>query len=697
MSSSEGSPKRRSSTCEAAPREVPVHPYDHPWSCVVTETIDRPEAASHPDILWNPAADGSSGLERFARWVTEHRGHDFVDYDALHAWSTAAPQQFWADVADYFAVDFHSPAAQVLTDTTMPGAQWFPGATVNYAEHALRVDVGKADADTAIVYEREDGLCQEVPYGRLRADVAALVALLRKSGVRRGDRVAGVVANSTHAIVAFLATAALGAIWTAASPDFGEQAIVDRFSQTEPTVLIAVDGYRYNGKIFDTTPTIRKALAAVPSISTTVVIDYVGDRELEDDWLDWQTELDNHRGSELSFEAVPFEHPLWVLYSSGTTGLPKGIVHGHGGILLEHLKTLSLQMDLDSRDRFLWFTTTGWMMWNLLVSGLLVGTPVVLYDGNPGYPDIDRLWRLAAEHRVTYFGTSAPFIQACHKNGLNPGADHDLSAIRAIGSTGSPLTSDGFRWIGENVSADAQICSVSGGTDVCTAFLGTAPTVPVWRGELSCRALGADIHAFDDNGHEIDGGIGELVITTPMPSMPVFFWDDADGTSLRDAYYDTFPGVWRHGDSITISDRGSVVIHGRSDATLNRGGVRMGTAEFYRVLESLDAVRDSLIVDTTALANDGGEGELVCFVVLAEGHELGHVEKAVRTLIRTQLSPRHVPDRIIAAPDVPRTLNGKKCEIPVKKILAGTPVARAINSDALANPDALDFYAGLAE
>ncbi|MGH3622927.1 MAG: acetoacetate--CoA ligase, partial [Sciscionella sp.] len=444
--------------------------------------------------------------------------------------------------------------------------------------------------------------------------------------------------------------------------------------------------------------TVQRLRAEIPSLTATVLQDYVGTGALADgpqQVIGWSALLDEHAGAELAFEPVDFDHPLWVLYSSGTTGLPKGIVQGHGGIVLEHLKALALHCDLGPGERFFWFSTTGWMMWNLLVSGLLVGSTVVLYDGSPAHPDLTALWRMAQEHRVTYFGTSASYVQSCLKKRLRPGAECDLSALRAVGSTGSPLSPEGFRWIAEEVGRDIQICSVSGGTDLCTAFVGASPDVPVWLGELSCRALGAAVAAYDEDGNPVSDDVGELVVTKPMPSMPVYLWNDADGSRMHEAYFDTFPGVWRHGDWIRITPRGSAVIYGRSDSTLNRGGVRMGTAEFYRVVENVDEVADSLVIDTSGASDT--DGELLCFVVLAPGASLEDIEPTLRRELRSQLSPRHVPNRFIVIDEVPRTLNGKKCEVPVKRILAGRAVDSAVSRDALANPESLRPFIEMAK
>jgi acetoacetyl-CoA synthetase len=621
-------------------------------------------------------------MASFRSWLD--RG--FTDYQSLWEWSVSDVAGFWGAAAEFLSVRFHSAPSAVLGSSEMPGANWFPGATLNYAEHAL--SSWPSDA-LAVVFRREDGLSASLTYGQLRDEVARVRAALIGLGVRRGDRVVALAPNSPRTLVAFLAAASIGAIWSSCSPDFGARAIADRFTQIEPVVLFAVDGYVYNGRSFDIRPTIESLRASIPSLKATVLIDYLSaDSSLPSGshpvvpWSDLLREP-----AELEFDPVPFDHPLWVLYSSGTTGLPKGIVQGHGGIVLEHLKMLALHCDLGPGDRFFWFTTTGWMMWNFLISGLMVGSTIVLYDGSPAHPDLDALWRLAAEERVTFFGTSAPFIQSCLKQHVRPAAAYDLSALRSLGSTGAPLSPEGFRWISSEIGPSVQICSVSGGTDLCTAFVGSSPDVPVWLGELSCRCLGAAVESFDDAGKPVIDAVGELVITQPMPSMPVSFWNDPSGVRLHEAYFETYPGIWRHGDWIKITDRGSAVIYGRSDATLNRGGVRMGTSEFYRVVEGFGEVADSLVIDTSSATVV--DGELLCFLVLAPGVELSTVEPRLRSELRSALSPRHVPDRFIVVAEVPRTLNGKKCEVPVKKILAGVAPERAVSRDALANPDSL--------
>jgi acetoacetyl-CoA synthetase len=640
------------------------------------------------ELLWEPSAEriAQARLTEFAGWAGERTGRAFGDYQTLWQWSVDDLDGFWGAFVKWYGLRWQTRPDATLGSRDMPGAQWFPGGTLNYAEHALYPPAG-ADLDAiAVLFAREDGRRETLTWRELRTQVAAVRAALVSYGVTVGDRVAGLVPNAPEALVAMLAAASLGAAWASCSPDFGARAIADRFTQIEPVVLIAVDGYRYGGKAFDIRDTVERLRGELPTLRATVLVPYLDPEATLPDARRWPDLI--ARPARLAFEAVPFDHPLWILYSSGTTGLPKPIVHGHGGILLEHAKQLSLQLDLGRDDRFFWFSTTGWMMWNLLVSGLVVGSSIVLYDGNPAHPGADALWQLAAELDITCFGVSAPYIQACMKAGIEP-AGLDLPSLRSIGSTGAPLPPEGFTWVYEHVKRDVLLSSTSGGTDVCTAFVGAAPTLPVRAGVIPCRHLGCAVAAFDPDGKPVVGEVGELVITEPMPSMPVAFWDDPDGSRLREAYFETYPGVWRHGDWIKVDEDGSCVIYGRSDSTLNRGGVRMGTAEFYRVVEDLPGIADSLVIDTSGV---GVEGRLLLYVVLADGTELADVKDELRSRIRSNLSPRHVPDDIIAIDEVPRTLNGKKCEVPVKRVLAGVPLDQAVSRGALKNPESMAAF-----
>jgi len=627
-------------------------------------------------------------------WLAEHDGLRFETYDEAWRWSVDEPGAFWASVWRYF--DVRADGARgpdggpepALADPRMPGAQWFPGASLNYAEHALRLP-GREPDDLVVIGRSQSRGPTDLTASELRDQVARCRAGLAALGVRRGDRVAAFLPNIPEAIVALLATASLGATWTSCAPEFGTRAVVDRFGQVEPHVLLAVDGYRYGDRDVDRADELAEIRAALPSLEATVVLPYLdaGRAAAIPGALAWADLVRDY--GPLEFDRVPFDHPLYILYSSGTTGLPKPIVQGHGGILLEHLKALALHTDLGPGDRFCWFTTTGWMMWNYLVSGLAVGSTVVTFDGNPAHPDLSTLWRLAAETRATYLGASAPYLMACRKAGLTPARDLDLSALRGAGSTGAPLPASGFEWVRDAVSPSIPLGSLSGGTDLCTGFLGPSPLVPVWAGEISCRMLGARVEAFDEAGRPVVGRPGELVITAPMPSMPVGLWGDTDGTRLRAAYFERYPGVWRHGDWLTITERGSCIISGRSDATLNRGGVRIGTAEFYAVVEALPEIADSLVVHLEDPG--GGAGELLLFVVPRDGRDLDDGLRArIAAELRAQLSPRHVPDEIISLPAVPRTLSGKKLEVPAKRILLGSPADAVASRDALADPRALE-------
>jgi acetoacetyl-CoA synthetase len=627
-----------------------------------------------PRLLWEPPPEM---VERavMTRYMRE-RG--FADYESLWRWSVDDLEGFWGSIWDFFGVD--GTYRHVLASAEMPGAVWFPGTELNYAEHLFR---GKDPDALAIVHASELREQGELSWDDLRDQVARIAGGLRALGVERGDRVAAYLPNIPEAIAAFLATASIGAVWSSCSPDFGARSVIDRFAQIEPKVLLAVDGYRYNGRDFDRGETVGHIAGEVGG--RVVRLGYLDGSGWEPGFL---------RPGELAFERVPFDHPLWVLYSSGTTGLPKAIVQGQGGILLEHLKKLHLHVDAQAGDRVFWFTTTGWMMWNFLVSGLLTEAAVVLYDGSPGHPDMGVLWDFAERAGITTFGTSAAYLGACMKAGVEPGAGRDLSALRAVGSTGSPLSPEAFRWVYDHVGHDTWLFSTSGGTDLCTAFVGGCPVLPVYEGEMQARALGAAIEAWDPHGRSLIGEVGELVITRPMPSMPLRFWNDPGGKRYRDSYFSVYPGIWRHGDWIEITERGTAIITGRSDSTINRGGVRMGTSEIYRAVLAVDEVVDALVVD---VPRDDGEAWMPLFVVLRDGSELDDDLRArIRGRIRDDCSPRHVPNEIVAVREVPRTLSGKVLELPVKRILMGTPPEQAASRDSLANPASLDFFVAFA-
>ena len=649
-----------------------------------------------PPILWHPDAERTerSTLTRYARWLATSRGLETGSYDELWRWSTSDLEGFWGSIWEFFELQASAPYERVLGSRTMPGAEWFAGARLNYAEHVFR---NRDDDEVALRHASELRPLEETTWGELHDLTRRLAAGLRSTGIRPGDRVVAYLPNVLEAVAAFHACASLGAVWSSCSPDFGVRSVVDRFAQIEPRVLLAVDGYRYGGRDHDRLDVVQALQEAIPSLERTVVLGYLDDAPSLDRlrhatrWDDFVREGDD---APLTFAQVPFDHPLWVLYSSGTTGLPKAIVHGHGGILLELSKEVGLHVDLQRDDRLFWFTTTGWMMWNFLNAGLLSEGSIVLYDGNPGHPDLGTLWDLAAQAGVTCFGTSASYIAACMKAGVEPRKGRDLSRLRSVGSTGSPLAPEGFDWVYDQLGPDVWLFSTSGGTDLCTAFVGGVPTLPVYRGELQARALGANVEAWNRDGKPVVGEVGELVITEPMPSMPLYLWGDEDGSRYRASYFETFPGVWRHGDWIEITARGTAVISGRSDATINRGGIRMGTAEIYRAVLSLPEVVDALVVD---LPREGTQGYMPLFVVLKPGRSLdGELVANIRARIRDDCSPRHVPDEIRAVPAVPRTLSGKVLEVPVKRILSGEATERAVSRDSLVDPEALRPFEELA-
>jgi acetoacetyl-CoA synthetase len=658
-----------------------------------------------PEKLWEPSEEAveSSQLTRYANWLRRERGVEANGYEELWRWSVEELEDFWASIWHYFEVQADGPGEPpyeaVLAERVMPGARWFEGSRLNYAEHIFR---GKAGDEVAVLHASELRELSEIRWDELRSAVAEVAEGLRALGVAKGDRVVAYLPNGAEALIAFLAAASIGAIWSSCSPDFGRASVVDRFAQIEPKVLFAVDGYRYGGKDFDRRDTVTEIAARIPSLERIVLVPYLNrspdlsplERDDGPAPMTWGQLRELGEGVDLRFERVTFDHPLWVLYSSGTTGLPKAIVQGHGGILVEQLKKLNLHVDARTGDRVFWFTTTGWMMWNFLVGALLTPASIILYDGNPGHPDIGVLWDLAARTGVTCFGTSASYIAACMKDGVEPGAGRDLSRLRAVGSTGSPLSPEAFEWVYEHVGRDTWLFSTSGGTDVCTAFVGGVPTLPVYRGELQARALGCKVEAFDEEGNSVTDQVGELVITEPMPSMPTFFWGDSDGSRYRASYFEMYPGVWRHGDWIEITSRGTAIIYGRSDSTINRSGIRMGTSEIYRAVQSVPEVLDALVVD---VPREGTEGWMPLFVVLREGAELGEaLTKEIKGRIREACSPRHVPNEVFAIAEIPRTLSGKVLEVPVKRILMGEPADRAASRDSLANPAALDYFVELA-
>lgn len=639
-------------------------------------------------VLWSPDphVKTNSNIGRFMQWLKDKYQLDFADYASLHRWSVTHISLFWEVISDYFKVIHQSEYVRVISDDPMPYTQWFEGSTLNYAEHIFR---NATSERPAILFQSETVPLTPLSWQQLSSDTAALQSWLQLQGIQKGDRVAAYLPNIPEASVAMLATIATGAVWTSCSPDFGADSVIDRLKQIEPKILIAVDGYRYNGKTFNRREEVLAIKAALPTVEKIILLPYTGTSE---EWTDtpdiatWK-EVKATKATSLYFEPVPFRHPIWILYSSGTTGAPKAITHSHGGVLLEHLKYLSFHNDLKAGENFFWFTTTGWMMWNYLHGALLLGASIVLYDGSPGYPDLNVLWNLADQLPVHHFGTSAPFIMACKKAGIRPREQFDFSNLRSVSSTGSPLPAEGFDYVYKNIKANLWLCSMSGGTDVCTAFVGGCPLLPVIEGEIQCRALGCDLQAYNDDGRAVIDEVGEMVIQQPMPSMPVFFWNDPGYEKYLSSYFDLFPDVWSHGDWVKITQQGGVVILGRSDATLNRQGVRIGTAEVYRAVDKLPEIKDSLIVNVEL---PGGGDYMPLFVVMKEGEVLTDTTRqAIKNALKKEYSPRHVPDEIIEVKDIPYTISGKKMELPVKKILMGKAV---LNLGAVKNPEALEFF-----
>ena len=659
-------------------------------------------------LLWQPSPRriGQAQLTAYMAWLEATRGLKFAHYNALWLWSVDEVEAFWASIWDYYAITASAPYTTVLEARTMPGTKWFTGSRLNYAEHALRHADG---AKPAILFQSELRPRTEVSWDQLKQQVAAVANTLKQLGVKPGDRVVAYLPNIPQTVVALMAVASIGAIWSSASPDMGHVSVIDRFRQIEPKVIFAVDGYRYGGKDFDRRGIVREIIAALPSVEKVVLVPYLdqgiaasaltgtvagapsgsgGASATSASVMLWADALAT--AGPLTFEQVPFDHPLWVVYSSGTTGMPKPIVHGHGGSIIEALKSNGLHLDLVQGDRFFWYSSTNWIIWNLLIHTLLTGCTIVQYDGNPGYPDMDTLWKLAADTQTDVFGASAAYIAQCVKSGVKPRECGDISRIRTVCSSGSPLPVEGYQWVYDNVNRDLLLASISGGTDPGAAFVGACPILPQYAGEMQCRCLGVAVYAFDEAGNALTDAVGELVCTLPMPSFPLYFWNDKDGKRYHESYFEMYPGYWRHGDWLKITPRGGAIIYGRSDSTINRYGIRMGSAEIYRVVEDVPGVQDSLVVDLEYL---GRESYMPCFVVLKPGFTLDdELKERIKARIRTDLSARHVPNDVFVTPEVPRTLNGKKLEVPIKRLLLGEPLEKVVNQDSMSNPGSLAWF-----
>lgn len=628
-----------------------------------------------------------SNLKKYMDWLFVKKGLYFRSYHDLWEWSVTDLEDFWESLWNYFNIKSHDLYLEVLQRPLngFIGTRWFTRSKLNYAEHIFR---NKTKERPAIIFQSEKSELVEISWETLETQVAAVSTWLKQRGVKPGDRVAAVLPNIPEAVVAFLAANAVGAVWSSCSPDFGKPAITERFSQIEPKVLFTVDGYVYNGKTYDITSFAGELSAALPSVADTVLIQNIFSESRPERFTAWDDIL-HFENFGIDFEPVPFDHPIWILYSSGTTAKPKAITHSVGGCLIEHMKALMLHQNVKPGDRYFWYSTTGWMMWNYALSSLLCGATLVMYDGAPAYPSSQVLWSLAEKARITHFGSGAAFFIASMKNGVSITSER-LSHLETIGSTGSPLPPEAFEWIYKHVKKDVWLISLSGGTDVCSAFVGGCPILPVYAGEIQCRMLGARIEAFDEDGKPVLNELGEMVITQPMPSMPIYFWNDEHDEKYFSSYFEMYSHVWRHGDWIMITDRKSVIIYGRSDATLNRGGVRIGTAEIYRAVESIPEVKDSLAV---YLEKSNGEGTISLFVVLSKDKELTEdLKKRIRETLRTQYSPRHVPDTIEQVEDIPYTINGKKMEAPMKRILMGQDPAKCINVDTMRNPESLKAF-----
>ena len=639
--------------------------------------------------LWSPTNEtkDNSNLKQFEKWLSLEKSLHFNDYNDIWRWSVDDYENFWTYVLEYFKVAYHGTFESVISNHSMPGVEWFKGIKLSYGEHLFR---NKNKSKEALIFVNEEGTYR-ISWEKLEHEVNAIQNYLKSIGIKRGDVVGAYLPNIPETISCFIAVNSLGAVWTCCSPDFGESTVIERMSQCNPKLFISCDGYKYGGKSFDKQESISRIKNSINSIESNLMISYLGSPITLKDVDLWAPTLAEHfsNNKSVSFTKVPFNHPIWILYSSGTTGKPKAITHSHGGVLIEHLKYMTFQNDVKKEELFFWYSTTGWMMWNFLQSSMLVGAIPVLFDGSPAYPDMNRLWDMAEELGIQHFGTSAPFLTACMKESLNIKSSHNLESLRSIGSTGAPLPNETFEYIYKNIKSDLWLCSMSGGTDVCTAFVGSNPYDPVYKGYIQSRALGNALYAYNNEGEHVYDSLGEMVIENPLPSMPIYFWNDENHERYRSSYFEEYPGKWRHGDWINIHKNGSLIIHGRSDATLNRNGIRIGTAEIYGVLDKIEAIKDALIINI----EKEDEDIMPLYVVLNDESRLDEVLKKVITkTLRTECSPRHVPSFIKAIPDIPYTLSGKKMEVPIKKILIGMTQTQDVNMDAIRNPEAMEFF-----